>query len=180
MLEEKGIKKSKVKKADKQAEKIKDKELKDTKVDKQAEEIKELKDKLIRTQAEFENYKKRSKLELEEMAKYGTQKLILPLISVIDNFERALAIKSDENSKDKYYAGVEMIHKQFMEILCANGLEKIEAAGNDFDPSFHQGVMNENVEDDELVNKVTDELQKGYMLNKKVIRPTMVKIGTKG
>lgn len=162
-MEEKEIKKPRVKKADKKAE-----------------EIIELKDKLMRLQAEFENYKKRSKVELEEMAKYGTQELILPLLTVIDNFERALAIKPDESTSDKYYTGVEMIHKQFIEILNANGLEMIEAKGNEFDPSFHQGVMNENVKEEELVGKVVDEFQKGYMLNKKVIRPTMVKIGIKG
>jgi len=161
-LEEKTVKKPRVKKADKQAE-----------------EINELKDKLLRLQAEFENYKKRSKTELEEMAKYGAQGLIVPLLGVIDNLERALALKPEDGSNDKHFNGVEMIHKQFVEILKANGLEKIEAEGMKFDPSYHQGVMNEAVDDEELVNKVIAEFQKGYMLNKKVIRPTMVKIGIK-
>ena len=161
--EEKSIKKPKFKKADKQAE-----------------EIGELKDKLIRLQAEFENYKKRSKTELEDMAKYGSQALMVPLLGVLDNFERALAVKPDKDSIDKYVEGVEMIHKQMLEVLCAGGLEKIEAEGQPFDPGYHQGVMNEEVEDEEMVDKVIAEFQKGYMLNKKVIRPTMVKIGIKG
>ncbi|MDD2371337.1 MAG: nucleotide exchange factor GrpE [Firmicutes bacterium] len=162
-LEEKVVKKPKIKKSDKQAT-----------------EINELTDKLMRIQAEFENYKKRSKTELEDMAKYGAQAIIVPLLGVIDNLERALAVKPDDVSSEKYFNGVEMIHKQFVEILKANGLEKIEAEGKNFDPGYHQGVMNEAVDDEELVNKVIAEFQKGYMLNKKVIRPTMVKIGIKG
>lgn len=150
------------------------------KVDKQAEEIEELKNKLIRLQAEFENYKKRSKVELEDMAKYGSQSLMVPLLGVLDNFERALAVKPDSDSIEKYIEGIEMINKQMLEVLCAGGLEKIDAEGQPFDPGYHQGVMNEVVEDEELVDKVIAEFQKGYMLNKKVIRPTMVKIGIKG
>ncbi len=161
--EEEAIKKPKVKKADKHAE-----------------EINEMKDKLIRLQAEFENYKKRSKTELEDMAKYGSQEIMTPLLGVIDNFERALSVKPDSNSIEKYTEGVEMIYKQLLEILFSCGLEKIEAEGQCFDPGYHQGVMNETVEDDEMVDKVVAEFQKGYMLNKKVIRPTMVKIGIKG
>jgi molecular chaperone GrpE len=163
IIEDKSVKKPKVKKADKHAE-----------------ELKELKDKIIRLQAEFENYKKRSKTELEDMAKYGSQEIMTPLLGVIDNFERALSVKPDINSIEKYTEGVEMIYKQLLEILCACGLEKIEAEGQCFDPGYHQGVMNEVVEDDEMVDKVVSEFQKGYMLNKKVIRPTMVKIGIKG
>ncbi len=150
------------------------------KADKHIEEIEALKDKIIRIQAEFENYKKRSKTELEDMAKYGSQEIMIPLLGVIDNFERALSVKADINSIEKYTEGVEMIYKQLLEILCANGLEKIEATGQSFNPGYHQGVMNETVEDDEMVDKVIAEFQKGYMLNKKVIRPTMVKIGIKG
>lgn len=148
--------------------------------DKQAQEIGELKDKLIRLQAEFENYKKRSKTELEYMAKYGSQELMIPLLGVIDNFERALAVKPEKESVEKYAEGVELIYRQFMEILISSGLEKIEAEGQEFDPSYHHGVMNEVVEDESMINKVTAEFQKGYMLNKKVIRPTMVKVGIKG
>lgn len=150
------------------------------KADKQAEEIEELKNKLIRLQAEFENYKKRSKVELEDMAKYGAQALMIPLLGVLDNFERALAVKPDKDSIDKYVEGIEMIQKQMLEVLCAGGLEKIDAEGQTFDPGYHQGVMNEVVEDEEMIDKVIAEFQKGYMLNKKVIRPTMVKIGIKG
>lgn len=150
------------------------------KADKQAEEIEELKNKLIRLQAEFENYKKRSKVELEDMAKYGAQALMIPLLGVLDNFERALAVKPDKDSIDKYIEGIEMIQKQMLEVLGAGGLEKIDAEGQTFDPGYHQGVMNEVVEDEEMIDKVIAEFQKGYMLNKKVIRPTMVKIGIKG
>ena len=150
------------------------------KQDKQNVEIQELKDRVLRIQAEFENYKKRSKGELEDMAKYGAQELVTPLLGVIDNFERAIATRPEESSLEAFYNGVEMIYKQLMEILSSQGLEKISARGEVFDPSYHQGVMNEPVDDEELVGKVTDEFQTGYTLNKKVIRPTMVKVGIKG
>lgn len=144
------------------------------------EEIKKLEEKLLRLTAEFENYKKRARTELENMGKYGTEELMLPLLMVVDNFERAVVQKPDETKIEAFYEGVNLIYKQLMEILEAQGLEKIKAQGEKFDPSYHQGVMNDVVEDEKLIDTVTEEFQTGYLLNKKVIRPTMVKIGIKG
>lgn len=162
-------KKKKVRK-DKKGEEIK----------KLQEEVKEANDKLLRVTAEFENFKKRSKVELENMAKYGAEELMSPLLLVVDNFERAIKEKPSKDSLDSFYEGVKLINKQFMEILESQGLEKIDAKGEKFDPSYHQGVMNDVVEDEDLVDTVIEEFQPGYLLNKKVIRPTMVKIGIKG
>ena len=178
--EDKGsVEKDNIKEEKKHAksESHKDKKKHDSKKD---EEIKELQEKILRVTAEFENYKKRSKIELENMGKYGAEELVMPLLLVIDNLERAISQKPDTETLDSFYEGVNLIYKQLMEILESQGLEKIEAKGEKFDPSYHQGVMNVVVDDEELVDTVTEEFQTGYLLNKKVIRPTMVKIGTKG
>lgn len=150
------------------------------KIDKKAEEIAQLTDRLLRLQAEFENYKKRSRAELEDRTRYGIQEIMQPLLLVVDNFERALSHPPDEESIDSYTAGIEMIYKQFMETLGAQGLERMEPIGQPFDPIFHEGVMNEVVDEEGLAGCVTGELQSGYTLNNKVIRPAMVKIGIKG
>ena len=164
------------------AESYKDKKKKDLadKEEKKDEEIKNLQEKILRITAEFENYKKRSKVELENMGRYGAEELVLPLLLVIDNFERAIAQKPDAKKIEAFYEGVNLIYKQLIEILEFQGLEKIQAKGEKFNPDYHQGVMNDEVDDEKLVGTVTEEFQTGYLLNKKVIRPTMVKIGTKG
>lgn len=149
------------------------------KADKKDKVIAELEEKLLRVQAEFENFKRRSKTELEEMARFGAENMVLQILPVLDNFERALKIKPTKETVDNFYVGMDMIEKQLLEALNCQGLEKIEAAGQEFDPNFHDGVMNEPVVDDALANTVIDELQTGYLLNKKVIRPSMVKIGIK-
>ena len=148
--------------------------------EKKDEEIKNLQEKILRITAEFENYKKRSKVELENMGRYGAEELMLPLLLVIDNFERAIAQKPDAKKNEAFYEGVNLIYKQLIEILESQGLEKIQAKGEKFDPDYHHGVMNDEVDDEKLVGTVTEEFQTGYLLNKKVIRPTMVKIGMKG
>lgn len=176
-MEEKEAKK--LKDPAKVKDKEKDKEPKARKQDKKAEEILELKERLMRLQAEFENFKKRSRTELEDRSRYGTQELMTPLLSVVDNFERALAAKPEGEAAEAFANGVELIYRQLMEILGSQGLEKIQAKGEVFDPNLHQGVMNEPVEDEALVGKVTDEFQAGYTLNKRVIRHTMVKVGIK-
>ena len=149
------------------------------KTDKKDKAIAELEEKLIRIQAEFENYKRRSKTELEEMSRFGAENMVLQILPVLDNFERALQVKPTEDTFDNFYVGMDMIAKQLLEALNCQGLEKIEAVGQVFDPNYHEGVMNEPVADDALANTVLDELQTGYLLNKKIVRPSMVKVGIK-
>ena len=136
----------------------------------------ELEEKFLRLQAEFENYKRRMQCDLEGMASYGACSIVTDLLPVLDNFSRALAHKPEEK-ESAFYQGVEMIERQLLDSLEARGLEKIEAVGNPFDPEYHEGVMNEPVEDEDQVGLVLDELQPGYLFNKKVIRPSMVKVG---
>jgi molecular chaperone GrpE len=140
-------------------------------------ELEEVNGRVIRLQADFDNYRRRSKKELEDMAKFGTEKIIYALLPVLDNFSRALNAKEQGGDIDIFLTGMEMIFKQLEEALEKEGLCKIEAQGCAFDPEYHDGVMQEPVEDVNLDNQIIDEFQKGYTLNGRVIRPSMVKVG---
>ncbi len=128
--------------------------------------------KYMRLMADFQNYKKRVEKEKGDIYAYANEKIVAELLTVIDNFERALQV---ENADESFVEGMKMIFKQFTGVLEKAGLEEIEAQGEDFNPNFHNAVMTEDNPDYES-GKVTEVLQKGYMLNKKVIRPSMVKV----
>jgi len=134
----------------------------------------ELQNRLIRVQADYDNFKKRTIKEKEELAKYATAKLVESLLNAVDNFERALQA-SDSSNYDSLIQGVEMVYKQIGDALTKEGLEAIEAIGKTFNPEFHQAVM--QVETDQYEpGFVVEELQKGYIFKGKVIRPSMVKV----
>lgn len=140
-----------------------------------AQEEKEAEDteKYMRLLAEFQNFKKRAAKEKTDIHAYANEKLMSELLPVLDNFERALETKTDE--VQAYAKGMELIFEQMKTALENHGLKKIEALGEDFDPAKHNAVMME--EPGELESgKVSKELQKGYELNGKVIRPTMVAV----
>ena len=128
--------------------------------------------KYVRLMADFQNYKKRVEKEKSDIYAYANEKLIGDLLTVIDNFERAL---SHECADESYVEGMKMIFGQFNGVLEKAGLEEIKALGEEFDPMFHNAVMMDNNDEYES-NKVTSVMQKGYMLNKKVIRPAMVAV----
>ena len=136
-----------------------------------AERIIELTDTLKRVQAEFENYKKRTEKENVEFIKSASKTMIMKLLPILDNFE--LAIMNKE-SKDDFIKGVELIYSELFTLLEAEGLKRIEAQGKKFDPYMHEALLTEKSECDN--ETVTEELQKGYTLNDKVIRHTKVKI----
>lgn len=139
-----------------------------------AEELAEKETRYLRLQADFENFRRRTRQEKEELAAVVTQGLLKDMLPLLDNFERALA--SDKGG-DGFRTGVEMIYKQFAEALRKNGLEPIETEGKKFDPNFHQAVM--RVEDPEReADTIAAELQKGYMAKGRVIRPSMVQVVT--
>ena len=122
--------------------------------------------------ADFQNFKRRTEKEKSDIYAYANEQIALGLLEVIDNFERAL----DHESTDKAYAeGMELILKQLIEVLKKSGIEEIKTLGEEFDPNFHNAVMMEDNPDFES-GKVTEVLQKGYTLNSKVIRPSMVKV----
>ena len=128
--------------------------------------------KYLRLMADFQNYKKRVEKEKKDLYSYANEKLATDLLEVVDNFERAL---SHEDSGDGFKEGMEMIFKQLNGVLEKHGLAEIPALGEDFDPNFHNAVMTEETDKYES-GKVSGVLQKGYTLNGKVIRPSMVKV----
>ena len=133
------------------------------------EEEGELRD--LRLMADFQNYKKRVEKEKRDLYSYANEKIMNDLLTVMDNFERALEHDADENFKE----GIEMIFKQLSDVLEKDGLAEIPALGEEFDPNVHSAVMTEETEDYES-GKVSGVMQKGYTLNGKVIRPAMVKV----
>ena len=136
-------------------------------------ELAEKENRYLRLQADFENFRRRTRQEKEELAAVVTQNLLKDMLPFLDNFERALAAEgSDEGG---LRAGVEMMYKQMVEALKKEGLEYIETKGKPFDPNFHQAVM--RVEDAEKEDgTIVAELQKGYMVKGRVIRPSMVQV----
>lgn len=127
----------------------------------------------LRLQADYENLRRRSRQERDDLLKYGSEHLLNALLPVIDNFERALASAGDGG--EKFVSGVEMIHRQLTEVLSGEGLTPIPATGEQFDPNVHEAVM--QVEDTgQPENTVVEELRRGYYLKGKVLRPAMVKV----
>ena len=136
-------------------------------------EIEEKKNQYLRLQADFENFRRRTRQEKEELGNVVTQTILKDMLPLLDNFERALA--SDNKDSEGFHKGVEMIYNQFAEALKKNGLEYIETEGKKFDPNFHQAVMrvqNPDLEDE----TIAAELQKGYIVKGRVVRPSMVQV----
>ncbi|WP_372503583.1 nucleotide exchange factor GrpE [Acididesulfobacillus acetoxydans] len=130
---------------------------------------------LQRLQAEFDNYRKRTVKEKEETVKYAAERIVASLLPVLDNFERAVAASRTNRDFDSFAQGVEMIFRQMQAVLVKEGLTEIKAVGETFDPKLHEAVMQIDSED-HPGNTVVEELQKGYYLKDKVLRPTMVKV----
>ncbi|ATP94634.1 nucleotide exchange factor GrpE [Bacillus altitudinis] len=131
--------------------------------------------KILRVQADFENYKRRARTEVETVQKYRSQHVVSDLLPALDNFERALGIDPDNEQTKSLLEGMQMVYRQLVEALKNEGVEPIEAVGKEFDPNLHQAVM--QVEDENYdSNIVVEELQKGYKLKDRVIRPSMVKV----
>ncbi len=160
-------------------EALKNADTAENEVDLQAElekltaEVKEKSDKALRLQADFENFRRRTSKEKDELAAVVTQGVMKDMLPLLDNFERAMAAETTD--METFQKGVEMIFTQFQEVLKKNGLEHIETEGKKFDPNFHQAVMrvqNDELEDDDIAQ----ELQKGYMVKGRVIRPSMVQV----
>lgn len=131
-------------------------------------------DRLKRLQADFDNFRRRTRQEKEELSAVVAQNLIKELLPLLDNFERAMAADVAAEASS-LRGGVDMIYKQFVTTLEKNGMAKIEAVGQKFDPNFHEAVM--RVADDSMEDDtIAEELQKGYSVCGRVIRPSMVKV----
>lgn len=139
------------------------------------QELEELKARYLRVQADFDNFRKRTKTEKEVAAKYRAQPLAELLLPVLDNFERALAVETSNEESKSILTGVEMVYRQFKEALQQEGIEEVEALGEPFDPHKHQAVAQEKSEEHES-GIVIEVFQKGYRIKDRVIRPAMVKV----
>ncbi len=138
----------------------------------------ELQQRLLRLQADFDNFRRRTQREKEDLAEYASQKLITDLLPTIDNFERALAVPTSSDESKNILQGVQMIHRQLVDQLQREGLTEVNAYQQPFDPNFHEAVLQvtaDGVED----NTVVEVLQKGYLLKQRLLRPAMVKVARK-
>lgn len=137
--------------------------------------LEEAENRILRMQADFENSRRRARLDLEATEKYKSQGLITELLPAIDNFERALKMEADNDQAKSLLQGMEMVYRSLIDTLKKEGAEQIEAVGKEFDPHLHQAIM--QVEDENFgSNVVVEEFQKGYILKDRVIRPAMVKV----
>ena len=140
-----------------------------------AAKMKELEDTRLRVMADFDNYKKRAQKEKETILKYAATDVVMSLLPVLDNLDRAIEAVPESDREDAFYKGVVLIDKMFEEALTKNGVEEIPALGQPFNPEVHQAVVTEEVEGVEE-NTVTAVLAKGYTLQGRVLRPSMVKV----
>lgn len=143
----------------------------DAVIQEKEEQIRDLSNKFLRLQADFANYKKRTDKEKKGLVEYGVETFVCELLPILDNFERAL--KSEEDKESSLYEGVQMIYNQLLDLLAKNDIKEIDALNNPFDPNFHHAVSMEESEEHKE-GTIIQILQKGYILNDKVIRPSMV------
>jgi molecular chaperone GrpE len=132
-------------------------------------------DRFLRMQAEFDNFRKRTAKEREDLYIMSLEKIVTELLPIVDNMDRAISTFKSNSLDNSYIEGVDMIQKQLLAILEKSGLKEIDAMGMDFDPNMHHAVM-QVAGDAEEENKVKEVLQKGYFLGSKVIRPAMVQV----
>ena len=145
------------------------------KKDKKDEQIEELNDRLKRQMAEFDNFRKRTEKEKAQMYDMGAKSIVEKILPVIDNFERGLAAVPEEAKEDAFVVGMDKVYKQMLTELDAIGVKPIEAVGTEFNPDFHNAVM--QVENGELESgTVAQELQKGYTYKDSVVRHSMVAV----
>ena len=138
------------------------------------EEARETYDRLLRVSADFENYKKRAAREMEEFRKFANQSLLKEMLTVVDNLELALNSVNTDQANDKQLAeGLDLTHKEILRVFEKFSVKPIDSKGKPFDPTFHEAVMQEET-DAYPENTVTKELQKGYLIHERLLRPAMV------
>ena len=140
-------------------------------------QLDELNDKYLRLYSEFDNYRKRNAKERIELLKSASQEVILDVLPVIDDLERAIQSFEEHNLSKEAKKGVELIYNKLMNILKQKGLEAIDAKGKEFDTDFHEAITNVPAPSDDLKGKVVDVIQNGYLLNGKIIRFAKVVVG---
>jgi molecular chaperone GrpE len=142
-------------------------------LDDQTQRAQEHYDRLLRLQADFENFRRRTRQEKDDFYKYASEQLVTALLPVLDNFALALATEGD--SVEGFKEGVRMIHRQLLDVLAAEGVTPIQAVGEPFDPTRHEAVAQDD-SGEHPANTVVGEFRRGYCLRDKVIRPAMVRL----
>ena len=137
----------------------------------------EEKEKLLRLQADFDNFRRRTRTEKEDWRVQIVADIAADFLPVLDNFQRAADAMALDEKAAPHLAGVEMIQRQLMEVLSNRGLKPVEALGCEFDPNCHEAVAEVPVQDADMAGKVVDEIQVGYKVGEKLLRPSMVRVG---
>jgi molecular chaperone GrpE len=170
---------------DVEADEISEKEKKDPleqlqdELEQARNESKDHYDRLLRAMAEFDNYKKRSTREMQELRKYANEAILKELLHIIDNLERASASAANNPSNDSQLVeGVDLTLKELFKILEKNGVQAIDALEKEFDPTYHEAMMQED-SSDHPDNTVIRQLQKGYTYHERLLRPAMVVVSKK-
>lgn len=165
--------------ADRKSEKKKKgkKDKQEAKIEELQEELKEVQDKHLRLQAEFDNFRRRTMKEKADLIKSGGESVLVNILPVIDDFERALDSLKEVEDEDTGKQGTLLIYNKFKEFLKQNNIKEIEALQQDFDVDLHEAITKIPAPSEELKGKVVDVVQKGYCLNEKVIRFAKVVIG---
>jgi molecular chaperone GrpE len=144
---------------------------------KAVEEREQLRDRLLRTTAEFDNYRKRVDRDRKDMTDRAAQAILTEILPIIDDLERALAAEDIGEGADAYRRGVELIHRQLLDLLTRRGVTPIDTAGATFDPHLHQAVSSEPSAD-HREGEIIEEFRRGYRLGDRLLRPAMVKVAT--
>ena len=156
----------------------KDKNKSEQKIKKLEQELETAKDKLLRLSAEFENYKKRSSKEINDFRKFANESILKQLLTVVDNLERAIDSTEKKADKTSILEGVQITHKEILKLFKTFNVNLIKAKGKVFDPALHQAIVQQ--ESDEYPdNTVITELQKGYLVHNRLLRPSMVIVSKK-
>lgn len=144
-----------------------------------SEAAKELQDRMIRSQADFENMRKRLEREKQDFLKYASEGVILELLNILDDLERVINLAEDKHEDlNAFLKGVEMILAHLYELLKTHGVKPVDAEGRVFDPNYHEALM--QVENKDLPeNTIVEVLQKGYLMHERVIRTAKVKVSKK-
>lgn len=148
------------------------------KIEELEEKCNETNDKYLRLYSEFDNYRKRTSRERIDLLKTASQDIMVELLPVLDDFERAAQAMTDNNAQEDSVKGVELIYNKLFSLLKQKGLEPMDAVNKDFDTDFHEALTKIPAPTDELKGKVVDVIQKGYLLNGKIIRFAKVVVGS--
>lgn len=138
-------------------------------------EEEDLNTRYMRLAADFQNFRRRTEKEKSDIYAFANEKIALDLLEVIDNFDRAM-VHVEDSADQKLAEGMQLVFKQLKDVLAKNNISEIDALGQEFDPNYHNAVLTEAAGEGKEAGTVTQVLQKGYILNKKVIRPAMVAV----